>query len=327
MAPLQYRRSVPKDRFSTLFGALRTQTYHDPATRGPGSHAVRTLAWSPTGTFIATGSVDRTLRIWNPEKANVKYSTDLRGHSGTVERVAWNPVREAELASVSADGTVRFWDVRSKTSVGEAKIGGEGFSIAWAPDGSEVIVGRKDDMLVPISLATGKPSQQQAGIQQDVQTNQTTFSHTGQELLLTTGEGKVKILDYPSLSPLHTLNAHTAACLALELCPRGKYLAVGSSDALVTLWDTQDWVCKHSLGAMVGAVRSVGFSFDGSFIVGGSDEGTGLEIAHVETGEYVHTVQTAHPAPCVAWHPSRYWLAYSGDPVGLKIVGAAGGSL
>ena len=49
--------------------------------------------------------------------------------------------------------------------------------------------------------------------------------------------------------------------------------------------------------------------------------------AHVETGEYVHTIQTTAPAPCVAWHPSRYWLAYSGDPMGLKIVGAAGGNL
>ena len=78
---------------------------------------------------------------------------------------------------------------------------------------------------------------------------------------------------------------------------------------------------------MTGAVRNLGFSFDGSFIVGGSDEGNGLEIAHVETGEYVHTVPTQAPAPCVAWHPARYWLAYSGDSMGLKIVGAGGGAL
>lgn len=47
--------------------------------------------------------------------------------------------------------------------------------------------------------------------------------------------------------------------------------------------------------------------------------------AHVESGEYVYTLPTTAPAPCVAWHPSRYWLAYSGDQMGLKIVGAAGG--
>jgi THO complex subunit 3 len=60
--------------------------------------------------------------------------------------------------------------------------------------------------------------------------------------------------------------------------PRGKYLAVGGSDALISLWDTQDWMCKHTLGHMEGPLRSVAFSWDGSYVVGGSDEGTGLEI-------------------------------------------------
>lgn len=73
----------------------------------------------------------------------MKNSTELRGHQGAVERVAWNPVREAELASCGADGSVRFWDVRSKAVVGEVKVGGEGFTLAWTPDGSDLVVGRK----------------------------------------------------------------------------------------------------------------------------------------------------------------------------------------
>lgn len=71
---------------------------------------------------------------------------------------------------------------------------------------------------------------------------------------------------------------------------------------------------------MVGPVRNISFSFDGSFIVGGSDEGNGLEIAHTETGEHVHSMKTSGPAPVVEWHPSRYYLAYA-DMHGLKIVG------
>lgn len=92
---------------------------------------------------------------------------------------------------------------------------------------------------------------------------------------------------------------------------------------------------------MTGPVRSVSFSFDGRYIVGGSDgsgatagpggsseKDDGLMIAHVETGEYVHTVETKGPASSVAWHPSRYWLAYAGEVGGgLKILGAAGGAL
>ena len=44
---------------------------------------------------------------------------------------------------MSSDGTCRFWDVRSKTCVATVQLGGEGLTIAWAADGSVVMVGRK----------------------------------------------------------------------------------------------------------------------------------------------------------------------------------------
>ncbi|KAI9772579.1 MAG: hypothetical protein M1835_006263 [Candelina submexicana] len=275
MAPApQYRRSVSKERFPSLYTSLRTQVYNDPAARGPGS-AIRSIAWNPTGTLIATGSASRILRVWNPEKASVKNSTELKGHTGAIECVAWNPIVEAQLASCSTDGTVRLWDVRSNASIAEVKIGGEGLTLAWAPDGDVLMVGRRDDCLVPIHTGTMTASEP---LQQPIQTNQTTFSHSGRELFLTTGDGRVKILDYPSMTSLHTLNAHTSACCAIELCPRGKNLAVGGSDALISLWDTTDWVCRHTLGEGIGPVRSVGFSFDGSFVAGGSDEGNNIGV-------------------------------------------------
>ncbi len=113
---------------------------------------------------------------------------------------------------------------------------------------------------------------------QAVQTNQVAFSHSGRELLVTTGAGTVRILSYPDLQMLHTLNAHTSACLSLELSPRGDSLAVGGSDALLSVWDTLDWVPRYTLSDMAGPVRSVSFSFDGSYVCGGSDEGTGIDI-------------------------------------------------
>ena len=143
MAPVIRSRSLTKSAFVTTFSKQKTQVYSDSTSRGSSSHNLRTLCWNASGTLIATGAVDRTLRIWNPEKANVKNSTELRGHQGAVERVAWNPVKETELASCGADGTVRFWDVRSKAVVGEVKVGGELFTMAWTPDGNDVIVGRK----------------------------------------------------------------------------------------------------------------------------------------------------------------------------------------
>ncbi|KAL8688220.1 MAG: hypothetical protein Q9224_004939 [Gallowayella concinna] len=367
MAPTTPGKSVPKDRFPTLFATLKTQTYHDPSTRGPGSHTIRTIAWNPTGHLIATGSSDRTLRIWNPEKPQIKNSTELRGHTGSIERLAWNPIKEAELASVSNDGTCRFWDVRSKTCIASVPLGGEGLTIGWASDGSLALVGRKDDFLVPIYLTPESPPTAGNVLRQPLQTNQTLFNPIGppSTLLLTTGDGCVKVYSWPpvpppttaavnglsphhgtravshsrsstpapqSISPslqlLHTLHAHTSACVSLALSPTSRYLAIGGSDALISLYDTYDWICRRTLSSLSGSVKSVSFSWDGSYVIGGSDEGTGFDIAHVETGETVARVETTAPAPCLSWHPNgKYWIAYSGDSGGLKIVGAAGGGM
>jgi len=132
-------------------------------------------------------------------------------------------------------------------------------------------------------------------LKQNIQTNQLLFPHAPTDaapnlLLLTTGDGSVKIAAWPpatvsgssssspALQTLHSLHAHTSACLSLALSPTGRYLAVGGSDALVSLWDTQEWVCRRTLSGMQGGVRMVGFSWDGSFVAGSSDEGNGIEI-------------------------------------------------
>ncbi|PWY76878.1 WD40 repeat-like protein [Aspergillus eucalypticola CBS 122712] len=402
MAPPR-RNLLPKDRFGLAFGGLKTQNYHDPAARGPGSHTIRTIAWNPTGQLIATGSADRTLRIWNPERSQVKYSTELRGHTAGIEKVVFNPVRDSELASCSTDGTVRVWDVRSKTCVSRLDVGGEAFTLSWSADGRVMVVGRKvsetPTSTKPVRSAPGtsqltkcppsagrhphthlrripihpnhpprRTTQRRRSATatatkahfytinlhsprttpQPIQTNATTFSHhistpssPDLHLFATTGEGTVKIISYPSFDVLHTLHAHTSACLSISLAPTGRYLAVGGSDALISLWDTTDWICKRTVSSNNGgAVRGVSWSFDGRFICGACDEvgcgGNGLEIFHAETGESVHTVPTGGNAnsgiPAVAWHPSRYWLAYSttadgSGPGGLRIVGAAGGNL
>lgn len=87
-----------------------------------------------------------SLGLWlvgNPEKPNARFSTDLKGHSAPIEKVAFNPVKDAELCSVSSDGTVKFWDVRTKNCFNEVRGLGEAFTLAWAPGGDTLIVGNK----------------------------------------------------------------------------------------------------------------------------------------------------------------------------------------
>ena len=146
------------------------------------------------------------------------------------------------------------------------------------------------------------------------------------------------------MTTLHTLHAHTSSCTSIALSPTAKHLAIGSSDSLISIWDTKDWICQKTFAGMSissnadsdtyggvasivsGGIKTVSFSFDGAYIIGGSEEGGGVEIGHVDSADYVYRVDAPSCNGIVAWHPSRYWIAWAGEG-GLRIVGAAGGSI
>jgi THO complex subunit 3 len=66
----------------------------------------------------------------------------------------------------------------------------------------------QDDVLLPIDR---RQLQQLGSYKQPVQTNQIAFSNSGKELFLTTGDGQLKILDYPSMvCATHILILHGA---------------------------------------------------------------------------------------------------------------------
>jgi len=67
---------------------------------------VTTVAWSPDGTRIASGSYDRTVQVW--DAVNGEHVYIYRRHTATVTTVAWSP-DGTRIASGSDDRTVQVW--------------------------------------------------------------------------------------------------------------------------------------------------------------------------------------------------------------------------
>ena len=106
--------------------------------------------------------------------------------------------------------------------------------------------------------------------QQPVEINQMAFCWGGQKVFLPTREGEVRILSYPELQPVvhedyevkpgsteFVLKGHTASCLTAELSPTGRYLATGGADSVISLFDTQEWICQRTITRLVGPVKSI----------------------------------------------------------------------
>ena len=84
------------------------------------SVGVYTVAWSPDGRRIASGSYDETVQVW--DAANGGHVHTYPGHSASVEAVAWSPDGR-RIASASVDRTVQVWD---------ANNGGHVLHLSWA---------------------------------------------------------------------------------------------------------------------------------------------------------------------------------------------------
>jgi hypothetical protein len=88
---------------------LRSVLHHDLFTISGHAGDVNSLAWSPDGKLLASGSHDHTIKIWDPASRQVTLT--LIAHTNGVNSVAWSPDGK-RLASGSYDGTVKIWDAR-----------------------------------------------------------------------------------------------------------------------------------------------------------------------------------------------------------------------
>lgn len=126
---------------------------------------VLAVSWSPDGRYIATGSMDNSVRIWDP-KTGKQIGKTLQGHNKWITSLSWEPLHllkpksgnGSRLASSSKDGTIRVWDVDRmlplytmsghKSSVTHVKWSGLGDIYSTSQDKTVKVWSSKDGRLI-----------------------------------------------------------------------------------------------------------------------------------------------------------------------------------
>jgi len=276
-----------------------------PNTLGGHADEVTGVSFSPNGKLLATGSRDKTVKLWDTTTG--KEIKTLTGHKNWVNAVSFSPNGKL-LATGSADNTVKLWDTTTgkeiKTLTGHTD---RVWGVSFSPNGKLLATGSQDHTVKLWDITTGKQIKTLTG-----HTNWVwgvSFSPDGKLLASGSDDKTVKLWDTSTGKVIKTLTGHTDRVWGVSFSPDGKLLASGSLDNTVKLWDTTTGKQIKTLTGHTKGVYPVSFSPNGKLLATGSADNT-VKLWDTTTGKQIKTL-TGHTSwvYAVSFSPNGKLLA------------------
>jgi serine/threonine protein kinase len=276
---------------------------------------VSSIAFSPDGRRLASGSFDYRIKLWNV--ASGEKIRTLSGHTNFVRSVAFSPDGRT-LASASDDHSIKLWDVASGNEIRtlQGHTGGV-LSVAFSPDGRLLASGSSDESIKLWDVASGNEIRTLQGYTDWVFS--VAFSPDGRTLASGSNDLTINLWDVASGKQIRTLHGHTGSVLSVAFSPDGRTLASGSNDNIIKLWNVASGYELRTLQGHTKSVFSVAFSPDGRALASGSADHT-IKLCDVASGKEIRTLQGhTDDVESVAFSPDGRTLASGSADKTIKL--------
>jgi WD40 repeat protein len=225
---------------------------------------VEAVDYDPQGGRFAAAS--REIGVWDARDG--RPLALLAGHAREVLDIAFSP-SGGQLASTSADETVRLWDLRDASSRSLDHEGSRLRGLDFDPRGTHLAAGSDDGVVRLWDVASGRVVQRLKGHQDQVRGVRFIDEH---RVVSGSWDRTVRLWDAASARQLDVLGPLPGRVLFLDADRDGR-IGIPASDGVARIWDPRDGSVRELRGHR-DEVNFFRFSRDGELAATSSDDGT-----------------------------------------------------
>lgn len=257
---------------------LQSQSWSCVRTLQGHSDWTRSLAISPDGQTLVSGSFDNTIKLWSLSEGEL--INTLSDHSKGVFSVAISPDGQI-VASGSWDETIKLWRMDTGELIHTLSgHSGSVRSLAISGDGQILVSGSFDKTIKLWRMDTGEL----IGTWSEYDEPVYAIALSPDAGILASGgdEGLITLWRLNISQPIGFLSGNLSCVYSLAISQDGHTIAAGCVNGVITLWQLDTGEIIGALQGHLEPVTSTVFSPDGQNLISGSADGT-IKIWHLES--------------------------------------------